>query len=174
MVAPEQNMDTEQASLSSERMIAQRARAYTLSRRRRRLVWRIALFLAVTTAMTAVAVLNRDTTQLREERKIGQRIVDLLEAETAQRGSPPLMFPSDPSLRLQRDRYYFNIFYAGQSAGKAQTGVCCLKEPVRFFLRPDGRMVILYDGARFSSEWMSEREFVSRARDLGFRYLLGN
>lgn len=165
-------METEKTSSSTDRTITQRARASTLSRRRRRLAWRILLLSLVTSVMTSVVILNRDTAQLREERKIGQRIASALEAESLERGGPPLMFPNDPSLVSQREQYYFNIFYTSQFAGFGRSGVCCLKEPVHFYLRSDGRIVVLFDGAHFDSVWMPENEFRKQAANLGFKYLM--
>jgi hypothetical protein len=157
--------------------LAQRAQAQTLSRRRRRLAWRVILFTIITAVMIFVAVINRDTMELRDQRRIGALMVKAFERKAAERHSPPLTFPYETSpiqTDLPYERFYLNIFYAGQARPGAPSGVCCLKQPVSFYIRTEGRTVILYDGAHFDSEWMTESEFRSRAQELGFSYLLTN
>ena len=153
----------------TEAVVTQRARLRTLSQRRKRLWRRIAILVIVTIVMVLVALLNRDTQHLREQRKLGQKIADALQEDYASRGNwAPLGFPLDEGLKGQGQRYYFNIFYDGRE----KVGVCCLKKPVRFFVRTEGRIVILFDGEHFSSRWMPESEFRAKAGQLGFGDLL--
>jgi hypothetical protein len=74
----------------------------------------------------------------------------------------------------QRKRHYFNMFYVSQwePRSEREVGVCCLEKPVRFFLRTEGRIVILFDGKNYSSHWMPESEFRAKAQQLGFGNLL--
>lgn len=74
----------------------------------------------------------------------------------------------------ERKRHHFNMFYVSQRAGQpeGEVGVCCLEKPVRFFMRTEGRIVILFDGKHYSSHWMLEREFRAKAKQLGFGDLL--
>jgi hypothetical protein len=72
----------------------------------------------------------------------------------------------------QRKRHYFNMFYVSQQNPQGEVGVCCLEKPVRFYLRAEGRVVILFDGEHFSARWMPESEFRTQAEQLGFGNLL--
>ncbi len=86
----------------------------------------------------------------------------------------------DPMVRRRREfererqRHYFNMFYVSQRAvhPDGEVGVCCLEKPVRFFIRTEGRIVILFDGKHYSSRWMPESEFRAKAKQLGFADLL--
>ena len=86
----------------------------------------------------------------------------------------------DPLVRRRREfererrRHYFNMFYVSQRAvhPDGEVGVCCLEKPVRFFIRTEGRIVILFDGKHYSSRWMPESEFRAKAKQLGFGDLL--
>ena len=157
----------------TEKQLTDRARVRTLQRRRRRLLRRIAVFLAALAAMVVVVVLNRDTQQLRAMREEGEMVADALQEAYARRRELPLSFPHlDPPYQRLYESYEFNIFYAGQDAGTASAGVCCLKEPVRFFVLGEGRVVVVFDGDAFQSQWMAEREFRAQAGTLGFGALL--
>lgn len=89
------------------------------------------------------------------------------------RQDPPLRFPrlDPPDERLHED-YEYNMFYANQAKRSPRVGVCCSKEPVKFFVLTEGRVVILFDGEEYSSQWMPEREFRDQADRLGFGSLL--
>ena len=170
-------MNVPNAAPITDFALAQRARASTLARRRKRLAWRIILFTIITAAMIFVAVINRDTMELRDQRRIAQRIAEAYERKTAERGSPPLTFPYDAvpeDDELPFDLFYPNIFYAAQASESSPSGVCCLKKPVNFYVRTTGRTVVLYDGAHFDAQWMTEDDFRKKAQALGFSYLLTN
>jgi hypothetical protein len=154
----------------TDAIVTQRAQLHTLLQRRRRLWRRIGILAAVTVAMVLVSLLNRDTQHLREQRKLGERVAAALQADYAARGGRrPLMFPVDEALRGERSRYHFNMFYDGRE----KTGVCCLRKPVRLFVRAEGRTVILFDGEDFTASWIPESEFRAEAEQLGFGDLPG-
>ncbi len=157
-------MTTAEPATRTDEVVTQRARVYTLVQRRKRLWRRLAVFVVVAVVMILAALHNRDTQQLRVERKKGRVVATVLQEEYSSRLGPPLMFPSTQELSKERKRYYFNMFYDSQG----KVGVCCLKKPVRFFVRTDGRIVILFDGEHFNSQWMPESEFRTKAKDLGF------
>lgn len=219
----------------ADAVVTQRARARTLTQRRKRLWRRVALLVIVTIAMVLAVLVNRDTQHLRGERKLGKMVAAELQKEFEARHDPPLMFPSgkDPredeltrelnelkdtqrelesqlgdlsrnrqevernlaelkrerrqierkleplvlrrrQFERERQRHYFNMFYVSQQKlnPAGQVGVCCLEKPLRFFLRSEGRMVILFDGEHFDSQWMLEREFRAKAEEIGFGTLL--
>jgi hypothetical protein len=70
----------------------------------------------------------------------------------------------------QQERHDFNLFYVDRQKSRPEgdVGVCWLKNPVRFFVRTEGRIVILFDGKNFKSRWMPESEFRAAAGQLGF------
>ena len=74
----------------------------------------------------------------------------------------------------ERQRHYFNMFYVSQRKlhPEGEVGVCCFEKPVRFYVRTEGRIVILFDGEHFNSYWMPESEFRTKAEQLGFGNLL--
>lgn len=157
----------------TERTVSQRARLRALLARRKRFWRSVAVFVVVAVAMVLAALLHRDTQQLRTVRKQATVVADALQENYARRRDPPLSFPKLPERYEKLHRhYYFNIFYANQQKSQGQAGACCLREPLRFFVRTEGRVVILFDGEQFSSQWMPEGEFRARAENLGFGSLL--
>jgi hypothetical protein len=147
-----------------------RARQRTLFERRKRFWRRIALFLLVTIVIVLVALANRDLLQWRDIQKKAALVANALQQTyTDRKQDPPLRFPDlpEPYQELHK-RYHFNIFYADQQKSRRRVGVCCLQDPARFFLRADGRTVILFDGKQFTARWMTESEFRAAALGLGF------
>jgi hypothetical protein len=138
--------------------------------KRRKQFWqRIVIFAIVVAAMVLAVLASRDTQHLRAVQQEGATLAGALQEAYVDQQEPPLLFPTvqEPHEGLHR-RYFFNMFYAGQREGRQQVGVCCLKEPVRFFVLTEGRVVILFDGKHFSSRWLSEADFQAAAGPLGF------
>ena len=141
---------------------------------RRRRFWRSLLIaLLAVVVMTLVALANRDAQALRAARKAGDAIVKGLQQHVEKRHNPPLTMPllPEPYQNLDR-RYYFNIFYVGTARDLGEAGVCCMREPLQFFVFSDGRIVVTYDGNEFTPLWMEEAEFRANAERLGFGSLL--
>ncbi|MFQ5805815.1 MAG: hypothetical protein ACE5I3_05125, partial [Phycisphaerae bacterium] len=153
----------------SDRVVTQRARRRTLLERRRRF-WRgIVLFVFVTIAMVLAGLANRDLLYWRDIQAKTAMVAAALQETYEREKDPPLLFPNfrAPHEELH-ERYYFNMFYANQKKWRPQVGVCCLKKASRFFLRADGRAVVLFDGKQFTPHWMTEGEFRAAAVALGF------
>ncbi len=146
-----------------------RARLRVMLLRRRRF-WRSVLYFSIGTALMVVLVLaNRDAQQFRELTREGQVVAEALQREADTRGTLPLLLPTLPPPHDNiHERYVFNLYYATQIHWTQPVGVCCSRYPWHFFLRSDGRSVILYDGKHFSSKLMNEREFQQTAEKLGF------
>ncbi len=125
------------------------------------------MLVLILAAMVVVSLVNRDTQQIRNEREKGKLIAAALQEDFEPRRQPPLRFPDVPTLSRERNRYYFNLFYADRKKLYSEVGVCCLKTPVRLFVRAEGRIVILYDGDQYRSQWIPEAEFCARAVELG-------
>lgn len=166
-------MNTAKTASLDDRALTQRARVRTMLQRRRRLWRRVTVSLVVAVAMVLAILLNRDTQHLRIRMRQGEKVAAALQRAYDRTRDPPLSFPTlDGAGRGLYDLYYFNIFYASRQESDQQVGVCCLREPVRFFLRTEGRVVVTFDGSRFSSQWMPESDFQNRAKALGFASLL--
>ena len=122
-------------------------------------------------------ILSRLATVILEPLMVFQKraamVAEALQDTYEERRNPPLIFPTleQPYEQLHR-QYYFNIYYANQQEWMRRVGVCCLRKPVQFFVRTEGRAVILFDGDRFSAQWMTESEFRAAADSLGFGSLL--
>lgn len=137
--------------------------------RRKRFWRRIVIFVVVMAAMVLAVLASRDTQHLRAVQKEGAMLADALQENYARQQELPLLFPifKEPYEELHR-RYFFNMFYAYQQEWRKQVGVCCLKDPVRFFVLTEGRLFVLFDGKHFSSQWMNEADFQAAAESLGF------
>ena len=116
---------------------------------------------------------RKDRSEIVSKTERLELIKEKLQEAYAREDYLPLRFPDLPEPYTQLgQRYYFNIFYANQMESSRRVGVCCLEKPLKFFLRTDGRVVILFDGEQFSAQWMTEREFRAQAKALGFDSLL--
>ena len=140
-----------------------------MQQRRRRLRRRIAIAVLATTVTAVGILLNRDAQSFRAARKQGETIAAALQETYGRRRDPPLSFPILHGTNAGlHSRYYFNMFYASQQESNRLAGVCCMRQPEHFFVRSAGRIVILFDGSKFSSQWMPEEEFQADADALGF------
>jgi len=170
MVREGDGMDSAKSASFTDGVASQRARWRTLLERRRRFWRRTVLFVLVTVVMVLAALANRDMVHRRDIQGKATIVANALQQAYARRQhDPPLRFPElpEPYQELHK-HYHFNIFYANQQKSRRRVGVCCLQDPVRFLLRADGRMVILFDGKQFTPQWMTEREFRAAAPALGF------
>ncbi len=151
-----------------------RARLRVMLLRRRRF-WRSVLYFSIgTTVMVLLVLANRDAQQYREITREGHALAEALQREARARASLPLLLPNlPPPHENVHERYYFNLYYATQLRWTQPVGVCCSRKAWHFFLRSDGRSVILYDGERFFPRWMNEREFRLAAERLGFSPIPG-
>lgn len=163
---------TGQAS-TADQLVTQRARLRTMLGRRRRFWRRAAVFAAVTIVMVLVTLVTRDRQHRREMEKQATTIAAGLQERYELRGHLPLRFPDLASQDTNlHERYYFNTRYADQRKWRRRVGVCCLRQPLRFYVTRAGRAVVLLDGERFSAHWMGEPQFRAEAAALGFESLL--
>lgn len=147
---------------------SQRAGVRVMVERRRRIWRRLGLILVVTAVIVVLAQAQRDSDLLRRQGDHAKRgVAGALQEIRASIGKPPdvLRFAQRPDDRLSQ--YYFNPLYAEHAREDRPAGVACLRAPLSLFLRPAGRYVVLYDGATFRVEWMTESDFQQRADGLG-------
>jgi len=158
---------------TADQLVTQRARVRTMLGRRRRFWRRVAVFAAVTVVMVLVTLVTRDRQHRREMKEQATMIAAGLQERYELRGHLPLRLPDLPPQDANlHERYYFNTRYADQGKWRRRVGVCSLRQPLRFYVWPAGRTVVLFDGERFSAHWMSEPQFRAEAETLGFESLL--
>lgn len=150
-----------------------RARLRIFIQRRRRFWRSVALFILMTTAIVLLALANRDTQKWRAVCKQAEMVAEALQDAAEEHNSLPLRLPDITTpYGAIHGKYYFNMYYASQAKWVKPVGVCCYKTPVRFYVRGDGRPVVLYDGEEFRAEWRTEDEFGAEAEALGLGALL--
>ncbi len=160
----------------AEREIAQRVRERVMRERRLRLIRNTVFVGLISLVMLYVALLQRDAQALRTWNAEAKRLAGFFQAEFDLTGAPPLDFPenaADPNYRgdyreFLRSRYRLNPLYPQKLAAIRPVGVAVLNDPERMYLRPAGKIVILFDGERYSGEWMPDEEIKGRMRSLGF------
>jgi len=162
----------------SETELTQQARLHTMFRRRRRFWRRAITFTVVTVVIVLVVLTNRDTQRIRGERDNALMVASVLQASYDARGRKelPLSLDFKPEDAALGRRYAFNILYVIDKKSRENVGVCWLKDPVRFFVRSEGRWVVVFDKTsdRFDAVWVKEDRFREEAARLGFAHLLGN
>jgi hypothetical protein len=157
----------------SDGALSERVRLRTMRRRRRR-VWRRIVSLVVVAVLMLIALLvNRDWVLSRGISSEASAVTRALQ-ETYERESdlPLLVADRTQPLDSLRERYHFNMWYGNEVRWRPRVGVYCSRKPVHFYLRTDARVVVLFDGDRFSWQWLPESEFQTQAAGLGFAGLL--
>lgn len=140
----------------------------TFLSRRGRLIRQVSLYLVITMAMLLAAIANRDSQAIRNSAARAQRIADALQREFDELHAPPLHLPSlGPSSGVLPTRYLFNFAYPRMQSVRGVVGVTCPREPTRLFVRADGRHVVLFDGTRYSVQWVRQDEFAASAARWG-------
>ncbi len=161
------------SSTSPDPQIAQRVRQRVARERRRRFARQVAFFVVVTAAMAFVIVVQRDTRTVREYYGRAREIARLLEQQWQQKAIPPgELVPADPQMRRMLARFRFNTSYAVHAGPQRTVGVYVFAEPVRLFVRPAGRPVVVFDGRHFEARWLDEDELQRQAQALGIDWLI--
>ncbi|HMQ16676.1 MAG TPA: hypothetical protein PKC49_11950 [Phycisphaerae bacterium] len=142
-------------------------------RQRSRRIWRQLVLVAVVTVVIVVLSLaQRDLQAQRWERRDLDRLAASLRGRLETEGGPAdllaLMRLDDPLW----NRYQLNDGYARQGWRGSEIGVGCSRSVVALFLQEDGRFVLLFDGAAYRVEWLTERDFRGRAAALGLELAL--
>lgn len=133
------------------------------------------MFVFAVTVMVLLTLANRDSQRMRSVREQSELVVEALQETAAERGELPLRLPEIAGANADlHQNYYFNIYYVGQAKWMNPVGVCCQDKVVRFYVRGDGRPVVLYDGEKYYAEWMTETQFRAKAESLGLGALLTN
>lgn len=150
------------------RGVVDRMQRRTSLSRRWRLIRQMLIYLAVTLAMLAAAIANRDTQAVRNAEQRAQRIAAAMQDEFTQMNMPPLHLPAlEPSSGVAPSNYYFNFAYPRAQRLGGAVGVTCAREPLHLFLRPNGRYVVLFDGSRYTVEWFEQERFAELAPQWG-------
>lgn len=135
------------------------------SRRRRRSVYRsLALIALVLAAMVVLTVLTRDVQDVDYCRRELQYAIGRL---SQNREALPLVLPQRNPRDSLVSHYRYRPFNTTLLQASSPVGIACCDERHRLLLRPDGRNVLLFDGARYDVIWMAEADFQARAESLG-------
>ena len=156
------------ATTTEQRAVADRARTRTLTHRRRRIVRSVAAFFGVSALMLLVAMAHRDTQALRADEGRAQRVAQAFQERFEAEGWPPLRLPQlGRADRGYENLFVFNVLYSDQVRVAPPVAVCCRRDRLRLFVRGEVRFVVMFDGQRYGSQWLSDREFFERADRLG-------
>jgi hypothetical protein len=151
---------------TDEAILSERVRQRTMAARRRRFVRSALLFLGLAAAMVVVSLLHRDAQAVRHCRDRLEYAVRQFSADYKGR-TLPLLLPHRPEEgKWVRNHYDYRWKNDQHFGPDRRVGVCCCKRAHRFFMRADGRHVLLFDGQDFQIVWMTEDEFRWRAEDL--------
>jgi hypothetical protein len=162
-------MDSTTSRLADQAAVAERVRRRTTAARRRRFVRSAVLFLFLTAAMVLVSLAHRDSQAAKAAeqcRAWAEYAARELTAKYKGRMLPLLLPHREKDRERVRTHYHYEWSNDRHVAANERVGVCCCKQPHRFFLRPDGRHVILFDGEDFRVVWMTEDAFRERAAEL--------
>ena len=156
----------------------------SMARRRHRIWLNLALFFLVTCGIIVLSMAQRDHDAMRgslaECRARLEYARDQLQAlydRTGQVAPSELPLPradqaDEDAQFVIRTHYLYNARYSRfPSAGPV--GVCCCAEPHDFYLRPNRRNVLVFDGRRYELRCLSEAEFQRQAGALGFQVRKG-
>jgi hypothetical protein len=160
--------DTEEPSGARHRAAEREMRV-----RRRRVILNVIFFITATIAMLAVSLVTRDSQALKREETFSKQLVEWMNSNFRDRPLPiemPMPLSISEELRTSfRNRY----MYLGQKAREAALkrgrpqAVCYPLNPMRMFLSPNGRHVVMVTEDGFESVWFSEKELEARAEELG-------
>lgn len=145
-----------------------------LSRRRRRVFWRILLTLLALALMISISVLQRDQQRLQSAEDNVAHLPAVLQRFLAADGFPrDLPPPTDveaagaPAVRRWRDA----LIYAPQNLTDANprrsVAIVYPQVATALYTRANGRYIVTYDGASFRVEWFTEADLRDAASSLG-------
>ncbi len=148
------------------RELDERARAHLRAERRRRLVRRLAVVLAFMLTLLGLAIVNRDTQNLRGFRVEAEQIASAMQAIFDSSRVAATRFP-DLGQRYAhaRGRYDFNVLHVEQLRMRKPVAVCRMNHPVRLAMRSDGYFFIVFDGATYAVLWVPLTEYEQRCRE---------
>lgn len=147
----------------------QRVRDRLMRERQRRLLRNSLVVVAISGVMLYVALAQRDVQARRRIDAEGSKIAAIFQAALDEQGTPARNFPvRGRDLEYLQQMYTINAWYPEQLQSVRPVGVAVVREPERMYLKPLGRVVILFDGAKYSFKWMSESEYQAERATLGF------
>lgn len=160
--------NTASESQNRPTVVVEKVRLRTFFQRRGRLAWAMVWFVPVTAMLVVLSMLQRDVQAQRAARRQADVLASAFQADFQRLGTFPLQMPEEAaSDRTIAERYFFNFFYSSRLSTSGRVGVCCMRVPLRLFLAPRGRFLVVFNGRTFSSEWLTELEFKAQAALLG-------
>lgn len=157
--------------------VRQRAAAREMSQRRRRVIVNVVFFVVATTAMLMLSLITRDSHAFKRSEAFAQDVAQHLNENFGDRPLPHDMpMPSNMSESLRESRRNAYV-YRGQPLRREAIlqdrprAVCYPVYPLRLFLQPSGRHIILATPDGFEVLWLRERDVVNRAEELGIKLI---
>jgi len=153
--------------------VRQRAAVREMTQRRRRVIMNVVFFVLATAGMLMLSLITRDSHAFKRSEAFAQELTQYLNEHYSDRRLPTEMpMPGNMSEALReslRDR----LCYLGQKPRreailkKTKRAVCYPVYPLRMYLRPDGRHIILATPDGFEYQWLPEAEIKQKADELG-------
>ena len=166
------SMDTTTTQIDQSQQVRQRALRRTIGERRRRIVRSVAVFVLVTAAIVVLVMARRDQEALAKSKRVFEFIQRSFQDKFVTAALPALLpMPTDETrdatLAMRDSICYAPAAKYQREPNRPQVAVCYHYKPLRLFLRPAGRHVVLFDGHDYSLVWMAETEVQQRAAELG-------
>lgn len=152
----------------------QRRAAQQTRRRRRRRVWlSIACYGLATAVMVFASLAHRDYRAVRSNERLMGELQALFQADYLDRPLPQKLPLDDPEGPRVDVNWRKRLCYVPQNQWRLdeleRVAVCYNDVPLTFYVRPDGRHLILFDGREYTLEWLSEAEFRQQHDRYGIR-----
>jgi len=160
-------MSVNDRSVVLDRQAEERVSLRTLYERRWRFWRRLWLMIVGTITIVVLALAQRDTQRIRWHEREMARIAEALRGAIEEKGAAPEVLSLARSDSEVATRYLFNVNYRQHAERRGRSAVCAMRGSIPLFLRPSGRYLILFDGHRFTVEWMSEARFAEQSEALG-------
>ncbi|MCG3126557.1 MAG: hypothetical protein CHACPFDD_01404 [Phycisphaerae bacterium] len=145
---------------------AERAMLHVMSLRRRRVLRTVLTLLGILVVMVLITMATRDAQNVSLCRVQVDFAVDAFNRLGS--GDLPLLLPKSAAGPASvRDHFAYTPTNAALIEKIRPVAVCVCAQPHPLFLRAQGRHLILFDGQRYSAEWVTESELQGRAERLG-------
>ncbi|MDX2199833.1 MAG: hypothetical protein SF069_12795 [Phycisphaerae bacterium] len=159
---------TTTARLQGAQASRQQATRQRVSAKQWRLLRGAVLFVISLAVVLLVSMYNRDTLEVQADEARMRFWQQRFTAIQAQNDLAPMVLPLPPGQAPSLlDGFVYTRWFDLVALNRGGTAVVYRREPLRFFLRPAGRHIVVFDGRKFRIEWVAERDFAERAGAYG-------
>jgi len=172
-------MNPEPPVTAASTVAGQRVLLQALRRRRRRVLWRVAVFVGLTLLMVVLSVVNRDREAIQTCRTRMETAARVLRSHHADWLRDPQKFPLPAIASELGDVWRLHVLenwrFTEHAAFAREVGVCCCERPHNRLFLPAGRHVIIYNVSQqeYYVRWMDAADLAQRAEELGLRVRVG-